>query len=116
MNKRKPIWLLLSIIVILASSQIYGAYFKLGDGLPNPQDIYGNTLANIPAVEVAINSFQDRLKQDPQDAVTYALLANQYTRQARETGDVSAYQRAEAALNKSLALLPNYPAANTSLA
>jgi tetratricopeptide (TPR) repeat protein len=67
-------------------------------------------------VEVPIASFQARLKRNPKDAITYTLLANQYVRQARETGDVSRYQRAEEALNESLALIPTYSYASTTLA
>ena len=116
MNQRKPILLLLGILFIVMSSQIYGAYFNSPKDLPNPKDIDGSNLANVPPVEVAIMTFQDRLKQNPQDGVTYALLANQYVRQARETGDVSGYQRAEEALQESLRLIPKYSSARTSLA
>src|SRR5678815_1926260 len=66
-------------------------------------------------VEVAITTFQGRIKHNPNDAVSYTLLGEQYSRQARETGDVSGYQRAEQALKQSLALLPNYAPAQTAL-
>jgi tetratricopeptide (TPR) repeat protein len=115
MNQRKSILLLFSLFIIV-SSQIYGTFFNAPKDLPNPKDIDGSTMANIPPVEVAIATFQDRLKQNPQDGVTSALLADQYVRQARETGDVSGYQRAEEALQESLRLSPNYSSARTSLA
>ncbi|HKF95260.1 MAG TPA: tetratricopeptide repeat protein, partial [Gammaproteobacteria bacterium] len=66
--------------------------------------------------EVAIRTFQERIKQNPKDAVSYAMLGEQYSRQARETGDVSGYQRSEKALHQSLDLLPNYAPAETALA
>jgi tetratricopeptide (TPR) repeat protein len=116
MNKRKSILLLLSIIIIIAASQIYGASSNAPDGLPAAKKINGDAFANIPPVSVAIKTFQERLKQNPDDPVTFTLLANQYIRQARETGDVSGYQRAEDALKEALALLPNYSFANTTLA
>ena len=116
MNKRKAILSLLSIFILVALSQIHGAYFNSSKDLPDAEDIDGSMLANIPSVNVAIKSFQARIKQNPQDAVTYTLLANQYIRQARETGDVSGYQRAESALKESLALLPDYSSASTLLA
>ena len=115
-NKSKVILLILSITVIIASTQVYGSYMKESKDLPHPQDIEGALLANVPPVEAAIRTFQERLTQNPGDAVTYTLLANQYLRQARETGDVSGYQRAEQALLESLELLPNYSYASTSLA
>ena len=116
MNTRKLILFLFSIFLIIMTSQIFGANFSSPKDLPDPEDIDGSALANIPPVEVAITTFQNRLKENPKDAITFALLANQYVRQARETGDVSGYQRAEGALKESLALLPQYSSANTSLA
>jgi tetratricopeptide (TPR) repeat protein len=116
MTRRKSILLLFSVLILVLSSQLYGAYFSAPKDLPDPEDIDGSTLANVPPVEVAISAFQERLKQNPKDGVTYTLLANQYVRQARETGDVSGYQRAEDALNQALDLLPAYSAARTSLA
>ena len=116
MNRSKVILLILSITIIIASTQVYGIYLNESKDLPDPQDIEGNTLANVPPVEVAIRTFQERLTRNPRDAITYSLLANQYIRQARETGDVSSYQRAEQALQESLGLLPNYSYARTSLA
>jgi tetratricopeptide (TPR) repeat protein len=86
------------------------------DGLPNPKAIDVNTLASIPPVEVAIQTFQQRIKQNPNDAVSYTLLGEQYSRQARETGDVSRYQRAEQALRQALELVPTYAPAQTGLA
>jgi tetratricopeptide (TPR) repeat protein len=116
MNKRKTILQILSIVLILVLSNLKGATLISLDNLPDAEDIDGNMLANVPSVDVAISSFQVRIKQNPQDAVTYTLLANQYMRQARETGDVTGYQRAETALKEALALLPTYSPASTSLA
>ena len=116
MNRRKTILQIISIVLILVLSNIQRTATKTSDTLPNAKDIDGSNLANIPPVDVAIKSFQARIKQNPQDAVTYTLLASQYIRQARETGDVTGYQRAEAALKESLKLLPNYSPASASLA
>lgn len=116
MNKRKTILQILSIVLILVLSNLNGGALNSSDNLPNAGDIDGSMLASIPSVDVAIKSFQARIKQNPQDAVTYTLLANQYMRQARETGDITGYQRAETALKESLVLLPNYSPASTSLA
>jgi tetratricopeptide (TPR) repeat protein len=115
MNQRKAIFFSLIVFLMIALSYVFSAVSNT-DRLPQPKDIDGSTLANVPPVEVTIKAFQDRLKQNPKDAVTYTLLANQYVRQARETGDVSGYQRAEAALHESLALLPRYSYAATTLA
>ena len=113
---RKAIFLLLFIILILAFSNIRGVFVHSSNQLPDPRHIDGSELASVPPVEDAIKFFQARIKANPGDAVSYTLLAEQYVRQARETGDASGYLRAEAALKESLQLLPNYGAANASLA
>jgi tetratricopeptide (TPR) repeat protein len=116
MNKRKVILLSLSVFILVAFSYFVPQLRDSSKDLPNPRSIDGNSLASVPPVEVAITTFQERIKQNSKDAVSYAMLGEQYSRQARETGDVSGYQRAEKALNQSLDLLPNYAPAETALA
>ena len=113
---RKAILFSLSVILLLTISNIKGTSFNSSKNLLDPQKIDGSELANIPPVEDAIKFFQERIKANPDDGVDYMLLAGEYTREARETGDVSAYQRAEAALQESIRLLPNYGPAKSSLA
>lgn len=113
---RKAIFFSLFIIVILAVSNLWGVFFNSSNDLQDPRRIDGSELANIPPVGDAIEFFQGRIKVNPQDAVSYALLAGQYVRHARETGDVASYQKAEVALEESLRLFPNYGQANASLA
>jgi tetratricopeptide (TPR) repeat protein len=116
MSKRKAIFLSLSVVILLASSYVATARQGSSKDLPDPETIDGHTLASVPPVEVAIKTFQNRIKQNPNDAVSYKLLGEQYSRQARETGDVSGFRRAEAALNQSLDILPNYAPTETALA
>jgi tetratricopeptide (TPR) repeat protein len=113
---RKVIILSLFIALILGVSNIRGAFFNGSKNLPDPGSIDGSDLANVPPVGDAIKFFQSRLKANPKDALTYTLLAGQFVRQARETGDVAGYERAEAALEESLELFPNYVQAQASLA
>jgi tetratricopeptide (TPR) repeat protein len=113
---RKAIFFSLFIVVILAVSNIGGRFSNSSNDLPDPRQIDGSELANIPPVEDVLEFFQRRLKVNPQDAVSYTLLAGQYVRQARETGDVASYQKAQAALEEALHLFPNYGQANASLA
>jgi tetratricopeptide (TPR) repeat protein len=84
--------------------------------LPDAEDIDGSMQAHVPPVDEAIKTFHLRIKQNPQDAVSYTLLGELYIRQARETGDVGGYQRAETALSEALNLLPGYSPASASLA
>ncbi|HLA08302.1 MAG TPA: tetratricopeptide repeat protein [Anaerolineales bacterium] len=115
MNKRKTILLLFFILAILAYSRSNGSAVDAA-GLPDAKDINGDTLVNIPPVNDAIKSFQNRIRRNPKDAVSYTILGDLYIRQARETGDVSSYQRAEAALSQALDLLPGYAPAGALLA
>jgi len=115
MNKRKAILFLFFIFAILAYSRLNGSAVDAA-GLPDAEDINGDALVNIPPVNDAIKSFQNRIRQNPQDAISYTLLGDLYIRQARETGDVSGYQRAEAALLQALDLLPGYAPAGALLA
>jgi tetratricopeptide (TPR) repeat protein len=116
MSKRKMILSVLSVFVLVAFSQIKGTYFRASDNLPSAANIDGTKLANVPPAELAIKSFQARIQRNPQDAVSYTMLAGQYMRQARETGNVTGYQRAEASLQKAIELIPEYAAARASLA
>jgi tetratricopeptide (TPR) repeat protein len=113
---RKAIFFSLLVILILAVSNVWGAIVNSSKNLPDPGRIDGSELANIPPVEDVIKFFQERLKANPQDAVSYTLLAGQYVRQARETGDVTSYQKAESALQESLQLFPSYGPAQALLA
>ena len=113
---RKAIFFSLSVILILVSSNIGGTILNSSKYSLNPKNIDGSELAEVPPVESEIKFFQDRIKANPQDGVSYTLLAGQYTREARETGDVANYQRAEAALKESIKLLPNYSPAKSALA
>ena len=119
MSRRKTIILLGTTLAIVAYS--YFDPFRLFDeGAKSPlQDVTridGRELADPPPVDQAIQFFQERIKQNPQDAVSYTLLGEMYMRQARETGDVASYQRAEAALREALELLSGYIPARASLA
>ena len=116
MKKHQGILLLSFVLMMIAYSQISGMLFSRTKDLPNPRQIDGTSLANIPPVEDAISFIQGKIRENPEDAVSYTLLGDLYLRQARETGDVSAYQRAEESLNKALDLLPGYSPAGASLA
>lgn len=115
MNKRKAILLLFFIFAILAYSRSNGSAVDAA-GLPDAEEINGDDLVSIPPVNDAIKSFQDRIRRNPKDAVSYTILGDLYIRQARETGDVSGYQRAETALQRALELLPGYTPAGALLA
>jgi tetratricopeptide (TPR) repeat protein len=113
---RKTIFFSLFVIFILAFSNMQGSIFNDSNFHLDPRQIDGSELAAVPPVEDTIRFFQARIQANPQDAVSYTLLAGQYVRQARETGDAASYQHAEAALHESIRLLPNYALAKVALA
>ena len=113
---RKVIFFSLSILLLLVFSNLRSGSFHASKNGLDPRRIDSSELMAIPPVEDQIRFFQGRIKANPQDAVSFHLLAGQYVRQARETGDVAGYQRAEAALDKALHLAPDYGLARASLA
>ena len=58
-----------------------------------------------------IRFFQWKVSQDPDDFFNYDRLGVAYIQKARETGDVTYYNLAAKALEKSLALESTHPAA-----
>jgi tetratricopeptide (TPR) repeat protein len=119
MSKRKIGLILLITGAILVYSH-FGPLHLLGGRaeplLPDVVSIDGKELANLPPVDVAIKFFQGRIKNNQDDVISYTLLGESYLRQARETGDIASYQRAQASLEKALDLLPGYSPASAALA
>ena len=116
---RKIVLILLATLAILTISR-FNLHRQTAQPTRQPfadvTNIDPSNLANLPPVSEAIEFFQSRIKRNPQDGVSYILLGELYLRQARETGDVASYQRAETALKQSLNLLPDYAPARASLA
>jgi tetratricopeptide (TPR) repeat protein len=56
--------------------------------------------------DALVRFYQNRLERDPADFISYNRLAEAFVRRARESGDVSDYARAEAAVTQSLSILP----------
>ncbi len=71
-------------------------------------------LESIPTSQ-AISMFQRRVELNGSDVVSATILGELFSRQARETGDVSKLEKAEAALDRALLSVPDYPRAQTAL-
>ncbi|MBI3287325.1 MAG: tetratricopeptide repeat protein [Chloroflexi bacterium] len=71
----------------------------LEDSLPGPR---------VKTAEELIEFWRGRFERDPRDFISLTFLGQAFIRKARETGDISAYERAEAALRRALDLNPNY--------
>ena len=66
--------------------------------------------------EQVIRYYQERAARDPQDCADRTLLAQAYVREARETGDFTCYDKADAAAAEALKLDPTYLAARATRA
>ena len=64
----------------------------------------------------AIQLFEARVQKDPHDASGFKNLGEFYERRAKQTGDLAAYEKAEAALRRSLELSPESPRTAAALA
>jgi tetratricopeptide (TPR) repeat protein len=58
------------------------------------------------STEQVVQLFQEHVQRDPADFLSYASLGHTYLRLARESGDLSAYDRADAAFRRTLELRP----------
>jgi tetratricopeptide (TPR) repeat protein len=120
---------ILSVVVIAIGSQLLATTHA--DGMPSgfaepllndgPAGAADGVGAPDPAVELAriradVAFWADRLAVDPHDVVSAVKLADASITEARATGDVSAYVRAEAATTAALAEQPAYRPAQTSRA
>jgi tetratricopeptide (TPR) repeat protein len=72
--------------------------------------------AGIPSTEQGVQFFQERVVRDPRDFISFTCLSELQIRRARETGDVTHYERAEASARAALALRERYAPAMVQLA
>jgi tetratricopeptide (TPR) repeat protein len=107
MSKVKLIFLPLFVGLLLAASYMVASRERGADSrLMRPSR---------PDADTSIAFWQQRIKQNPTAYLDYTLLGEAYSRKARETGDVSYYQRSEAALRQVLAINPKYVPASAQL-
>jgi len=78
-----------------------------------PEAAYESTTAT---TEELIAFWRARVERNPRDYISYAELGGAFLRQARETGDVGSYSRAEASVEQALGLNPKYETALSYLA
>ena len=110
--------------VLTAAALLFGGAFR-GGARPTADDAAAapNTLAAAAATSPAgglggdtpvggttgqqVQQLQDRLRANPRDAHSYALLGLAYQQRARETGDPAYYTKSGGALRRALRLAPN---------
>ncbi|MEM7118034.1 MAG: tetratricopeptide repeat protein [Chloroflexota bacterium] len=119
MNQRKLLSLLLFTALAIAISWL-GTFADIdlafAERMPRVDKIAATDFAQLPAPADGIRVFEQRLAQNPDDAVSLTILGQLHLRQARESGDFASYERAEAIFDQALALLPRYHEAGVGLA
>ena len=116
MHRQKVLAFLVSTLLILLSSYLYQQWKVEDSNTFDVTEINRDALAALPSTATSIQLFQGRLQHNPEDVVSYTILGQLYLRQARETGDVASYQKAETAFLLALDFVPDYKLAEISLA
>src|ERR1700719_662136 len=75
----------------------------------------GRLQAQLSSTNDLIKTLQSRVRRYPEDYAGYAGLGAAYLQKGRETGDAADFELAEGALEKSLDLLSNDPAASFAM-
>lgn len=99
-----PVAILCTGFVLLAAS-IVGVSGTVGA----PSPVVTSTATGGPALDPLsrlIDSAQQELRDDPDDALTWAQLGSAYVEQARVTADPSYYRKSQGALDRSMQLQP----------
>jgi len=104
---RVIILVFITAIIIIVSWRLTSAR-----NLPSRlEDVYGymadSTSRTTASTEAQIQALQDRLRTNQNDWQAYSQLGLAYLQKARETGDLTYYQKTEEALDKALAFEPN---------
>ena len=115
MTQRRTLLLLLAVLVIIGVSY-WSSTFRSASSSRTPVDVSidAENPALAPGMKTTdelIEFWRARFDRDPRDFISLTFLGEAFIRKGRETGDVSAYDRAEAALKKALEIDPNYDGA-----
>ncbi len=119
MTHRRIILLCLTTLIVVGGSYglsiIHGAPARpvpasVSIGLENPAPAPG-----MKTTDEMIKFWRGRFERDPRDFISLTFLGESFIRKARETGDVSEYERADATLRKALELHANYEVAQAYL-
>jgi tetratricopeptide (TPR) repeat protein len=119
MPYRKMVLMLIAAFVIVGGSQAM-ARINQASSSPTPASISVGleSPAAAPGMKTTdelIKFWQARFERDPRDFISLTFLGDAFIRKARETGDVTQYERADATLQKALKLHPNYEVAQAYL-
>ncbi|MGV9271548.1 tetratricopeptide repeat protein [Kitasatospora sp. NPDC003701] len=100
--------LLITTAVLCSGLATFGALGRPGpdSGAGSDDARHGARATAADALTRAISADQERLRLVPADAAGWARLGGEYVEQARSTADPSYYPKADEALHRSLALVP----------
>jgi tetratricopeptide (TPR) repeat protein len=119
MTYRKIIFVLITALIIAGGSQGLALLHRAQSSpaaTNSSVGFEGSVLTSgMKTTDEMIKFWQDRFNRDPRDFISLTFLGDALIRKARETGDVSEYQRAHATLQKALELHPNYEVAQAYL-
>ena len=119
MTYRKIVFMLIAALVIVGGS--HGLSLMNQDSSsPAPASVSIGLEGPAPApgmktTDEMIKFWQARFERDQRDFISLTFLGDAFIRKARETGDVTEYERADATLRKALKLHPNYEVAQAYL-
>ncbi|RIK45205.1 MAG: hypothetical protein DCC58_07175 [Chloroflexi bacterium] len=109
----------LVLLPLIAVTIIAGSYFVAHARSRTTTDAVDRLLfelADQPSPANAVATWSGRAAANPNGFIELTNLGNAHMRVARATGDISAYQRAEEAYRRALAMRPDYYPAGTGLA
>ena len=119
MTYRKIILMLIAALVIIGGSHGLSRMNRAASP-STPASVSVGLEGPVPApgmktTDEMIKFWQARFERDPRDFISLTFLGDAFIRKARETGDVTEYERADATLQKALKLHPNYEVAQAYL-
>ena len=119
MAQRRIILILIATFAIVGGSYVW-SFIKQARSTSAPASVTVDLENPAPArgmktTDELITFWRSRFERDPRDFISLTFLGEAFIRKARETGDVSEYQRADATLRKALELHPDYEVAQAYL-
>jgi len=119
MMYRKIILVMIIALVFVSGSRALALFSQARTSSPVANSAAGfegsEPAPGMKSTDEMIQFWQDRFSRDPRDFISLTFLGDALIRKARETGDVSEYQRADATLQKALKMHPNYEVAQAYL-
>jgi tetratricopeptide (TPR) repeat protein len=115
--RRLTLFLIASLIIVAASYLfVYYQTSEAAVSVDIPLELGGVKYPGLKTTDEQIRFWEGRFERDPRDFISLTYMAGVLINKGRETGDVTAYNRAEAALEKALELDDNYELALAYLA